>query len=584
MPRGRCPTRQPPPMSSYVHSLLLVCFVCGCDTFADPAPSWGEGIPGRDFPETIAVAPPQPTTPIASPGRSVPTTTPIATPAIAGNRAVARDAGPADFDDDASAPFGDELKAGCTAPLPTGFCMQRVGSAQAMNNVKVSGTGVTLTNSPSETSLQRIMLSLSADGNMRSGTAGSFTIGALDDEDLAPGVYEGATNGAAASSGASASLSVSINLQSSCFTQSGRFRLDEMATDAQGKLSRLSAVFETRCAERGRESEVARGAVNYQASGKADEAVSFAKTIKLEGDVFRLAYAPTTQRAYGLDAKARVLANIDLKSGQTQYVHVLQVPDAACVDDKRGRLVVVNKGSTLISEYELADLKLAREYNWGAMDANPASTHFQVYCAGDRLFLVDAGPMQGLSVVESLAAEPPKVVDHTAQISNVGGLVFKPDYAEFYHWFQELNGPIAMDGPIRRHAASDLSKLDQVPNHANDPLALGGLISPLLLDARRNLLIAKTTVFDANNLSKRLYTLPGLNTQSSFGLQEAAYALDSERARVATRRHVYELEHYERVSRTASTTADQMFFDAEGKLWFLNVAKRLLRAQVIKAK
>jgi hypothetical protein len=424
------------------------------------------------------------------------------------------------------------------------------------------------------------MLLLLFNANVSTGNAGTFTIGTLDNEELAPGMYEGAMSGVSASSEAHAQLSVSLS--SSCANQLGRFRLDEIATDNQGKLSRLAAVFETRCTDRGRESEILRGAVNYQAKGQPDPLISITKTIALNGDVSRLAYSAARNRAYGLDAKARSIANIDLTSGRAEYVGVVQVPDAACVDEQRGRLIVVNKGSSLISEYALEDLKLAREYNWTAVDANPAGSHFQVYCAGDKLYLVDAATAPGLSVVESLAADPPKVVDHSAQISRVGGLAFKADYTEFYYWFQDNSGSSAIDGPIRRHAASDLSKLDQVPKQANDPLTLGGLTTPLLLDERRNLLIAKTTLFDAQNLAKRVYTLPDLGLQG-FGIKESAYALETQRGWVATRHYVYELEQYKVVSRTATAAADQMFFDRDGQLWFLNVAERSLRAQAIKS-
>jgi streptogramin lyase len=103
-----------------------------------------------------------------------------------------------------------------------------------------------------------------------------------------------------------------------------------------------------------------------------------------------------------------------------------------------------------------------------------------------------------------------------------------------------------------------------------------------LLDERRNLLIAKTTLFDAQNLAKRVYTLPDLGLQG-FGIKESAYALETQRGWVATRHYVYELEQYKVVSRTATAAADQMFFDRDGQLWFLNVAERSLRAQAIKS-
>lgn len=561
---------------------MLCWFACGCDTFADANPDLEQspsafGGEATTSPGSLMPSTPSRIVPGASAGR-----TPSGGRAGTGSSTstVAKDAGLAPLDDDASTPFGDELAGLCSAPLPTGYCIERLGSTQTQNNRKFSGTSVTLTNyNPNDGSLSRVTLSLTPDGTISTGNLWTFTIATIDGEELVPGLYAHALG--RRSLNADPAVQLSVSTSPSCFDQLGRFRLDEMATDARGKLSRLSVAFETRCLEQGRESELLRGVVHYQANGTADPSPVLAKTLMLSGDVSRVVYAPATHRVYGLDANARKLSIIDLTSGDQQTREVIQVPDAACVDQARARLVVVNKGSSIISEYGLDDLMPVREYSWAAADANPAGSHFQVYCAGDKLYLLDAAAPPGLSVVESLAAERPTVEDHSAQISGVTALAFKSDHSEFYTWFQEAGGATS-DAAIRRHAANGLSQLDQTPEPSNDPLLRGGLSSPLLLDERRGLLIAKTALFDAQDLSKRIYTLPELDTLA-LAHSELAYALDAGHGWLATRRYVYELDRYTVVSRTATTAADQMFFDHDGLLWYLNTAKHTLSAQVIAA-
>jgi hypothetical protein len=89
---------------------------------------------------------------------------------------------------------------------------------------------------------------------------------------------------------------------------------------------------------------------------------------------------------------------------------------------------------------------------------------------------------------------------------------------------------------------------------------------------------------DARNRRERrtrvIYSLP-----SSFdildGAGENAYALDVARGRFATKNYVYELDRYSIVAPTIAPTADQIFFDASGTLWFLAVSNGSLTSQTI---
>ena len=85
------------------------------------------------------------------------------------------------------------------------------------------------------------------------------------------------------------------------------------------------------------------------------------RVISLSGKIFRVAYDPTANVAYGLDATNTRIAKIDLATGTTSYVSVAHVPNDACVDSARGRLFVVNKGSQTITEYATNNLSAVRD-------------------------------------------------------------------------------------------------------------------------------------------------------------------------------------------------------------------------------
>ncbi len=104
--------------------------------------------------------------------------------------------------------------------------------------------------------------------------------------------------------------------------------------------------------------------------------------------------------------------------------------------------------------------------------------------------------------------------------------------------------------------------------------------APILLDETRSLIFSKNKIFDATNLAKVVYSLPG-SFDTFDGSAENAYALDSARGRMATKNYVYELDRYSIVAPTLVANADQLFFDANGALWFLSVSQGMLVQQLI---
>jgi hypothetical protein len=123
----------------------------------------------------------------------------------------------------------------------------------------------------------------------------------------------------------------------------------------------------------------------------------------------------------------------------------------------------------------------------------------------------------------------------------------------------------------------DLAVVDEtsgsVTNFNRDPLD-----APILLDEGRRLVFVKNKIFDANNLTKVIYTLP--STFDTFdGAKENAYALDAQRGRLSTKGYLYDLERYDIVGTTLRPQADQIFFDKDGHLWSLTVSGGVLEQQ-----
>jgi len=371
-------------------------------------------------------------------------------------------------------------------------------------------------------------------------------------------------------------LLAGLSLGGSCNTIAGKFSVEELSRSPTAPVTRLSIIFEQHCDGA---AAATRGVINFQATGVPDPTPTPSRTVPLTGTVFRIVYDTTTNVAYGLDAVNRQLSRIDMASGTTKYVPVVQVPNAGCVDDKRNRLFVVNKGSSLITEYASDTLAKIRDITWPAMDWGPTATWFKIYCAADKLYAVDASWAPGLFTVEGLDGATPVVTDRSATISGVGGLALTASGTDFYYWYQYgWNAGVLSTYVSRRHTI-DLSEVDKtatsLTNFTRDPLDV-----PLLLDETRGLVFAKNKVFDILNLTRVIYTLPG--TFDTFnGAAENAYALDSARGLVASKNFVYSLDRYDVVAEVLVPSPDQLFFTTDGTLWSLSVAQRSLIGQSV---
>jgi len=465
---------------------------------------------------------------------------------------------------------GRRLPLPCSAPLPTGYCLVSdrndfIGggkASQAGGENSVEPTAVFSEN--------LITLSLQNEAN---GDDWNADFKAPAGEPLVPGLYAPATR-YPFQLATVAGLSITGNGRG-CNQLNGRFSVEELERHPAKGLVRLSVTFEQHC-EGG--ASALRGVINFNATGSPDPTPEPDETIALDGKVFRLVYDPAQDLAYGLDASNRRLAKIDLTSGEASYADIVQVPNDACLDTERERLYVVNKGSSLITEYDTSDLSAVRDIAWAGADWGPDETRFKIYCAAGRVYVVDGAWAPGLFSIDGLEGAEPVVVDHSEQVAGVGGLVLNASGSDLYYWYQHGWSAGRLNTAVHRLDTTDLSQIDvtsEVGDFSRDPLD-----APLLLDEDRGLVFSKNKVFDADNLAKLVYSLPSA-FDTFDGAAENAYALDPVRGRLATKRYIYELERYDIHASTVVMNADQLFFDATGALWFLSVSKGVLLKQML---
>lgn len=459
----------------------------------------------------------------------------------------------------------------CEAPLPTGFCWRsdsgdyigggRARSAAGAETVRVSQTsGVSAT---------------MTDDDGQSMLTADFSAGQGKDIEL--GRYTNATRSPFNNN--NPGLDVGGDGRG-CNQLTGEFTIRELEFDpASSTISRLSVVFEQHC-EGG--AAALRGMINFQANGKPDEPIVASRTIALSGKVSRLRYEPSSHIAYGLDFANRKVVRIDLGSGMLQVNSVVQVPNDLCVDSNRKRLFVVNKKSSIISVLDLETLMLKREITWTPMDSGPDETHFHIECARDKLYVVDGAWQPGLFTVENLDTDAPTVTDRTPLVSSVGALTLNAAQDTLYYWTQIGWSAGDLNTAVRRVNAADFSVSDTSTVTTSQGFVRDPVDAPILLDETRKLLFAKNMIFDALNLGKVIYTLPGkVNVGSLQGAPENTYALSIEKGLIASHKFVYKLDRYDIVAPTYTKHADQMFFDRDGLLWFLTTSAGKLEAQNI---
>jgi len=452
----------------------------------------------------------------------------------------------------------------CVAPLPTGYCLVSEAGDWVLRgqSSQAEGDG---TVALSRDFLEEVGVTLTHPSN---GDLFSIYVAPITGEYFVPGLYEPVTSFPTSSTAGFAF----IGGIGGCTSIDAKFSVEEFARDPSG-ITRLSFTFEQHCDG---QPAALRGVVNLNARGTPDPTPAPDRTIPLSGNVFRVAHDPQANVAYGLDATNRRLSKIDLDGGMVTYADVLDTPNAACVDVARGRLFVVHQTSKTIGEYDTADLDLVRNIPWSpGRDYNGTAIQYKIFCAPDRLYVVDSTQNPGLFTVTGLDGSSPVVTDHSANVFGVGSIALSADDESLYY-VQSSRGYVYSS--IHRLLTSDLSETDTTGTltdlHANPP------DGPIILDEGRGLLFTRNKVYEASDLSTVVHTLPGY-WALDYGALENAYALDTARGHLATKYYVYDLGQYDILKAAVVPEPDQVFFDAVCGLWFLSMKKSALMQQLI---
>lgn len=459
----------------------------------------------------------------------------------------------------------------CVAPLPTGYCFRSDVGDYIGGGASVTQTGNVR---PTYGTAGRVSLELTegrdqyawrAEFAPKEGVA-SLTAGRYDDAFRSP--FQGPQH---------PGLSIGGKGRG-CNTLKGSFTVQEIEYQPSSGLSRFSVTFEQYC-EGG--AAALRGVINFQARGVPDVVPVAAKEIALRGKVARVVYDASSHTVYGLDPANRRIVKVDLETGASTQVSIGAIPADLCIHPARHSLFTVTKGYALL-EHRLKDLAPVRELAWSPVDVGRAETHFHVYCATDRLYLVDAAQDPALYVVDRLDAAFPVVrravssAASPSSLTGVGAIALNAAGSELYYWAQSGWESYGGSSAVRRLDTYDWTLLDQTS--ASDGVARDPLDAPILLDEAGERVLVKNKVFDATNLARVLYTFPG-PIDTYRGATENVYALDATRGRAATRGTVYDLGKYRPISPALFPNAAQRFFDRDGLLWFLLTADGKLVAQ-----
>jgi hypothetical protein len=196
-----------------------------------------------------------------------------------------------------------------------------------------------------------------------------------------------------------------------------------------------------------------------------------------------------------------------------------------------------------------------------------SQAHYHVRCAGDVLYAVDAQWTPGLWRIPLEAEAAPE--DLSASVREVGGLVLTRDRAEIYYLRQVgwSAGNLASD--IVRVAIADLVELDTTGIGTTE-LPRDPLDSPLVYEEDAALIGAKHLLFDATDLSQRVY---------EFAPGEQILALHQASGVIATDQRLYRLEDFSPLADAVVPRANVGFIDRDGVVYLMSNSRTALYVQ-----
>lgn len=299
---------------------------------------------------------------------------------------------------------------------------------------------------------------------------------------------------------------------------------------------------------------------NYSTSSTVDITAQ-SDSIIIGSALKKLIYDDINEKIYGIDSVNKKVFIVDIASKTVESeTSLTYIPNDLCFDSTAGRLFIVNKGSSFISEFDISTKTVVANIAWnGPMYDDKDYINYHIYINNQILYIIDAQWSPSLWTIN--LSDTSIINSYTASIKNIGDLIFTEDGSGFYSWYQYGWSAGSAGSDVLRYSVSGevISEIDDsnigYPGMRRDPLD-----SPLFLDEAGNRIISKTFILNSANLTQTEYTFPG---------NEEIYAADFTNNIAASKNYFYELTTYNPTEVVPLNDIHQMFFDDAGTLFML---------------
>ncbi|MEC1375869.1 S-layer homology domain-containing protein [Heyndrickxia oleronia] len=228
--------------------------------------------------------------------------------------------------------------------------------------------------------------------------------------------------------------------------------------------------------------------------------VSKEESIKLSGVSMEDSIIdPNKPYIYMIDKKKRQLITINYENKKTKVVPLNYEPSGLSLSEDGSKLYIVNKSTKyLLSIYNPSTNAIETNLTYEVVDTQDNSGPRHVYAHDHKIFVVDGSWAPKLIVLNADTYQPIDI----PKIEGIGSMVFSKDNKQFYYWYQYgWNAGWAKSNIYKYSIDGDkLTAVDNTNNRYPD-LDRDPLDAPIILLEDKNLVISKTHMFDANDLS-----------------------------------------------------------------------------------
>ncbi|MDT3427669.1 hypothetical protein J2Z22_003232 [Paenibacillus forsythiae] len=280
--------------------------------------------------------------------------------------------------------------------------------------------------------------------------------------------------------------------------------------------------------------------------------------IQLDGRVVDIAYDSVNQKAYAIDEAFNNLYVVDLQTQSiADTVKLPYRPAGLTLSEDGYSIFIVNDDlNQLVTEVRLSDLQVIRHLSYTSVKDTGDFSDRHIYHKAGLLYVVMGDWEPTLLTFNSATFAS---VNYGTAIKGVGELAFSGDKSKFFYWYQNGWSAGSAGSNVFAYSVSgnSVTKLGQsnlgYPNFLRDPLD-----TPVIVLESQGKLVVKNKVFDLNNVSQVIGTLP-----------EPIYAANSTGELLVGKNGIYDAATYQKVEALSLGSATEIFFDRNGKLYYL---------------